>query len=296
MSTSKAKMNRFLIGRSLEPSPLVLRLWGFLLIWFLSLLLFRVPLTSVISLALRDERYSYVLLVPFITLWMIWENRDHTFLAPRYRPGIGIPILVSGILSANLSQNLFVSISAIVLVWIAVFILLFGLSSFQHIIFPLIFLFLIAPLPFSLMDKAVIALQKGSADVAFTLFKAAGVPVFRDGFQFSLPGIVIEIAEECSGIRSSTSLLISSFLAGHLFLRSNWRKAWLILLTIPIVIFKNAVRIVTLSLLAAYVDRGFLFGNLHKHGGLPFSLIALSLMALVLLALRKTERNSKTLS
>lgn len=277
--------------RCLRVAP---RLWCFLLGWFVSLLFLRIPLTGLVRLGLQDERYSYVLSIPFITLWMIWKNREQAFLSPRYCPGIGIPLLFAGILVSNLSQNLFVSISTIVLAWIAVFILSFGMSSFRHVLFPLLFLFLMAPLPFSLMDKAVVALQTGSADVAFALFKAVGMPVFRDGFQFSLPGIVIEVAQECSGIRSSMSLLIASFLAGHLFLRSGWRMACLLLLTVPIVIFKNGVRIVTLSWLAVYVDRGFLFGNLHKHGGLPFSLIALALMAVVLFILRKTERISKT--
>jgi exosortase/archaeosortase family protein len=64
------------------------------------------------------------------------------------------------------------------------------------------------------------------------------------------------------------------------------------LLTIPVVIFKNAVRIVTISSLGVYLDRGFLHGNLHKYGGLPFSLLAILILFLVLITLRKAETGS----
>jgi exosortase/archaeosortase family protein len=72
-------------------------------------------------------------------------------------------------------------------------------------------------------------------------------------------------------------------------LKSGWSQMAFTLLTIPVVIFKNAVRIVTISWLGVYVDPGFLHGNLHKYGGLPFSLLAILILFLVLISLRKVE-------
>ena len=96
------------------------------------------------------------------------------------------------------------------------------------------------------------------------VFKVIGMPFLRRGFTFSLPGIDIEIAKECSGIRSSLSLLLSAIVVGYLFLRSAWSQLFLAVVTIPIVIFKNAVRIAIISWLGIYVDRSFFFGNLHR--------------------------------
>ena len=89
-------------------------------------------------------------------------------------------------------------------------------------------------------------------------------------------------------------MFIGSIVAGYLTLRSGWSRASFALVTIPIVIFKNAVRIVTLSWLAVYVDSGFLYGRLHHYGGLPFSLLALVLLAPVLFLLVRTERRDET--
>ncbi len=138
----------------------------------------------------------------------------------------------------------------------------------------------------------MVALQKGSADVSY-IFRLLGVPVLRQGFVFSLPGLDIEVAEQCSGIRSSVSLFIASILAGHLVLHSTRKKVYLCLLTIPIVIAKNAVRIVVLSLAGAYVDRDILFGSVHKASGILFSPLAFLVFAGLLLMLYRSEKKGR---
>ncbi|MGD0137208.1 MAG: exosortase/archaeosortase family protein, partial [Bryobacteraceae bacterium] len=182
-----------------------------------------------------------------------------------------------------------VAVLAMVLVWAAGFLLFYGGPAFLSALFPLCFLLWMVPLPTVALDGIVVALRKGSAVMSYGLFRLFGVPVFWQHFKFLLPGVQIEIAEECSGIRSSLAMLITSLLAGHVLLQSNWRRGLFSLFTIPVVIFKNAVRIVTLSCLGVYVDPGFLHGNLHRYGGLPFSLVSLAILVPLLLALQKSE-------
>ncbi|MBP2676455.1 MAG: eight transrane protein EpsH, partial [Deltaproteobacteria bacterium] len=129
----------------------------------------------------------------------------------------------------------------------------------------------------------------GSAEVSYWVIRSVGVPIFRDGFLFTLPGLTVEVAEQCSGIRSGISLFLVGILAGHIFLKSGWRKLALAAAVVPITIAKNGLRIVTLSLLGAYVDRGVLRGPLHKAGGIPFFGVALVMLAVVLWALRRGE-------
>ena len=114
--------------------------------------------------------------------------------------------------------------------------------------------------------------------MTYALFKILGIPVLWRHFTFVLPGVEIEIAKECSGIRSSLALVITSVLAGHFFLPSILRRALFSMLTVPVVIFKNALRIVTISWLGVYVDPGFFHGRLHQFGGLPFSLVSMAIL------------------
>jgi exosortase len=106
---------------------------------------------------------------------------------------------------------------------------------------------------------------------------------------FSLPGISIEVAKECSGIHSTLALFIVSLLAGHLFLSSGWKKFVLVLFALPIVCVTNGLRIAVLTLLAVYVDSSFMYGSLHRGGGIGFFLLALLFLSAILHLLRKGE-------
>ena len=99
----------------------------------------------------------------------------------------------------NQASGLPLFTAAIVLVWIGGFLFCYGIPASRAAVFPLIFLFLVVPPPPVVLEKLVVWLQKGSADVSYVLFKMAGVPVLRQGFTFSLPGLNIEVAEQCSG-------------------------------------------------------------------------------------------------
>ncbi len=133
--------------------------------------------------------------------------------------------------------------------------------------------------------------QCGSTSVAYFLFRALGVPVLRQGFLLTVPGVTIEVAKECSGIRSSMALFITCVVAAHVFLRTPWKKLLFVLLAFPLALLKNGVRIVTLTLLSIYVDPSFLTGRLHQQGGFIFFLLALAILAPVLKLLEKSEHH-----
>jgi exosortase/archaeosortase family protein len=101
--------------------------------------------------------------------------------------------------------------------------------------------------------------------------------------------VSVEVAKQCGGIRSSLVLFIVSILAGHLFLTTMKRRFILSLWVLPITIVKNAIRIVTLTLFAVYVDPRILDSMLHRRGGIPFFIVALSLLGIVLWFLIRSE-------
>ena len=238
-----------------------------------------------------------------MSLISVYLERKRLFIHSRILPSNRNPVdcawnstlLLSKLPSLSFDQhdNLALSILAIVLIWVAGFVLCYGMQAFSLAIFSLCCLALMIPIPTMLIQKTSVALQKASAEIVYVLFNLANVPVLRDGFRFSLPGGDIEIAEQCSGIRSTLAFFITSLWAGHLFLRSSWRRACFSLFTIPIVIFKNAVRIVSISLLGIYVNRGFLNGRLHHYGGLVFAFLGLAILVPLLFLLQKSEARAQ---
>ena len=117
------------------------------------------------------------------------------------------------------------------------------------------------------------------------------MPIARDGFVFHLSKLDIEVAPQCSGIRSSLSLVITGVLAAYLFLRTGWARTILMVTIVPIAILKNGVRIATLSTLAIYWDEKILASDLHTKGGFVFFILALLMVGAVILLLRKMEGN-----
>ena len=259
------------------------------------------PLELLISSAERGDYYSHIPLIPLITAYLLHSERKRIFqnIACGYFPG-GILILIGLLvrlsmegLGLGLNANDYTTLvvfSAIMIFW-GGFIIAFGTWSARRAVFPLLFLLFMAPIPGFLMDHFISALQVGSTEVSYLLFQIIGVPIYREGFSFHLPGLSVEVAKQCSGIRSSLALVITVLIASHLFLRTAWRKWVLILAVFPITIIKNSIRILAITLLAAYVDMSFLTrGWLHQSGGILFFLPALFLLGGLLFALRKSER------
>jgi len=108
----------------------------------------------------------------------------------------------------------------------------------------------------------------------------------------SIPGLDIEVATECSSIRSSTILIVITLILGQLFLRTWWRKTLLVLAAALFAVVKNAVRIFTIAELGTRVDPGYLDGKLHHNGGIIFLALAVLAVVGLLWILRKNEARS----
>ena len=115
--------------------------------------------------------------------------------------------------------------------------------------FPFAFLIFMVPLPDAAVDRLETASKVASAEVAAWYFALVGTTLVRNGTIFELPGITLQVAQECSGIRSSWVLFITSVLASHLFLKTTWRRLVLVAFVIPLGILRNGFRILVIGLL-----------------------------------------------
>jgi len=271
----------------------------FVLFWVLSFLVFKSDLDALIDLSWNDNRYTHIVLIPAVSAGLVFLKRRKVFREAQYDPWSSLPVAALAALLYCFAKgwpeylgqhgSLSAVAAAIVLVWVAGFVLFYGARCGKAALFPLALLLLAVPIDPAVVEVAEVSLQKGSAEVTHLIFRLTSTPVFREGLVFSLPGLTIEVAEECSGIRSGISLLITALVLGHLFLRSGWSKVCCVLLTVPIAIVKNAVRIATLSMLGVYVSQDYLHGDLHHRGGPLFSILSLVLLLAGLWLFRKAE-------
>jgi exosortase len=148
-------------------------------------------------------------------------------------------------------------------------------------------------MPAEVTGPATAFLQQASAETAAVLFGLAGTPFTRDGVLFSFYAFDVEVAQQCSGIRSATTTLVCAFLLGQLFLSPGWTRWAFVLITIPVTILKNAARITGITWLGLYVDPGFMTGELHRYSGLPFALLSVAMLLPIFLWLRRRKADIK---
>lgn len=262
--------------------------------------LYMPELKAAFGAGLKSELYSHIMAVPAVSAYFLFGERKRIFSGPSYGYGAGLGLMITAlcvhIFGANLgiarATNDFLSITAIsaVLFWYGGFVFFYGAGSFAAARFPLYFLLFAIPLPEALMEWFIELLRAGSAGSAWAILSLSGMPVERDGFFFLLPGMSIEVASECSGIRSGIALVITSVIAGRLYLSSWAGRFALAAVSVPVAVFKNGVRIAVLTWLGFYVDEGVLQGPLHSRGGIPFFILALLMMAVIVYLFRRAER------
>lgn len=269
-------------------------------LWILvSLLLFFRAVKELVQLSLLNDDISYVVIIPFLVAGLLFLERRHIPLTGSLDKFSGSFFLLLASCLALLTyfsragslDHLQLSgyILSLILFWVAGFALLYGRSALRAAQFPLGFLLLTVPPPDFLLGRIVYILQAGSAWVTGALFELLRIPFLREGFVFHLPSVNIEIAQECSGIRSSMALLILALLIAHFQLKSSTGRIAFVVCGLFMMILKNGIRIATLTLLAVYVDPSFLFGRLHQQGGVVFFLMGLLLLVPVLALLKRGE-------
>ena len=277
---------------------------SFVILGAISLIVAWRPLVSTFALAWRDYQYTHVLLVLPISLALIYLDWRALSLRPVANFSLslgllGLAALIAGIVRlriAVLSLDMWLAISMLALViwWIGAFVFCFGPRIARALAFPLCFLFALVPIPQLIMDRIVKLLQQGSAWAAHVMFAAAGIPVFQNGTMLTIPDLTVEVAKECSSIRSSSMLLLTSMVLAQLVLRSPSRKLLAILAAIPLSVAKNGLRIFTIAMLATRVDPSFLTGRLHRQGGIVFFAISLAAVCGLLWILRRTEEGKSS--
>lgn len=263
-------------------------------------LAFAQPLTTLIRESSASPLNSYIVLVPFVSGYLLYLGRRA--LPTVFLSSVGPALAMCGVgamayaasrmWATGLTVNDGLSLTTFAYVSIVaggVFLFL-GSRWMAAAAFPMAFLFFLVPLP----DAAVYAIERASvlasADVSAMLFRITGTPLLRDGTVFALPGIVLEIARECSGIHSSWVLFITSLVAAQLLVHSPWRRLIIVAFVLPLAIVRNSVRIVTIGLLCVHVGPHMIESWIHRRGGPIFFALSLGPLFLLLLWMRRAER------
>lgn len=228
------------------------------------------------------EDYQHGFLIVPLAFFFAYERRWDLEDAPIKGSWLGLIPLVIGLGSLSvgrLGTELMTMRSGFVFTLIGLVLLLLGREIFKILAFPLFFLFLMVPLPQSLVNTIAFPLQLIAAKFAVWSLQELGIPALVEGNIIHLARTELFVHEACSGLRSLMALVTLGVVFAYFFKRGVlWIQLVLVASTIPIAIAVNAFRVALTGFLAHHFGEGAASGVIHDFQGIITFALALSLL------------------
>ena len=226
--------------------------------------------------------YSHGFLVAPLAIFFAWEKKRELVRAKVEGNWWGLVPLGLGAMAlaiGRLGVELTAMRTGFVLTLIGLVLILFGKEIFRILSFPLFFLFLMVPLPQSLVNVVAFPLQLVAARAAVDALHVLQIPALVEGNIIHLANAELFVEEACSGLRSLMALLTLGVVFARFFKKSNVDRLILIASTIPIAIFVNAVRVALTGILTHFYGEDAATGFSHDFQGMiTFAVAFLALL------------------
>ena len=244
----------------------------------------------------ESEEYSHAFLTLPIILYMVYQNRHRVLETPATFTPLGLVtlLLASALYYFSLLTEVHTVIAlAMYLTVLGTVVFLFGIRSLWVLFTPLLLLLMLIPFPDQLYIQLTFPLQLKVSQMSEAIIDLFGIPVHRAGNVLTIPQKSFEVVEACSGLRSVITLLTLSVVMGYFLLMRTTSKLLLVAASIPVAIFVNLIRVVTIVLLFHSFGLDLYEGTLHTVTGLLIFLIAMATLFLLQRILEQWEHKQK---
>jgi len=245
------------------------------------------------------EEYGYGYIIPFITLFLIWQRKEllakHAF-KPTYA---AVPLLlISGMLyfMGAVSTTHTLSQYALVLTILSLAYGVLGWRSFKIVAIPIALLFFMVPLPPFIYNNLSGKLQLISSELGVSVIRSFGISVFLEGNVIDLGKFQLQVVEACSGLRYLFPLVSLSFVAAYLYSVETWKRVVIFLSSVPITVLMNSFRIGVIGVLVEYYGIEQAEGFLHDFEGWIIFMACMGILFLEMAVLARIGKNKHRLS
>jgi exosortase len=241
-------------------------------------------LSSLVRQWSSDDNYSHGFFVLPLAAYFAWERRQALAAAVR-RPSIfGLVTILGSLLvytAGLLGAELFLTRISMIGVIAGAVLFVWGWTHFRILLFPILFLLLMVPLPSIIFNQVAFPLQLLASQAGEAVITTAGIPVLRDGNVLQLPSQTLEVAEACSGIRSLVSLMMLAIVLGYFTERRTGARVLIAMAAVPIAIIANAARVAGTGLAAEWVSPAAAEGFFHTFSGWLMFVVAFAGLLIV---------------
>ncbi len=258
---------------------------------FLILLIAYLPVVQKLIFRWSQGNYNYCDLVPFLFLYLCWEKRknfDFTLFSGSYAGLIFLFLAICISLIGSLASLETFLYFGFYISLVSLGLTLYG-KRLKHLIFPLIILFFIIPLPPFINRLLTFKFQLLTSSLTVFLLRLSGISVFHEGNIIDLGITQLQVAEACSGLRYFMPMILLGLLIGYYFLRSLSFRILLLIFVPLISIVANAFRVYLLALFHIKGYERLAQGFSHYFAGWLVFVLAIILLVLIALLLRMFE-------
>lgn len=204
---------------------------------------------------MKDSLYSHGVLVPFISAFAIYIDRQRLAkIEIRPNPPLGVAALSLSMLASIVCRTAGVqSVENFTfpLILLGAVILLLGTRMGLALLFPILFLLFMVPLPGFLLTKLNVQIQLWSTMIA-TKFLAIGFEAEHIGTQINMPSIMVTVGAPCSGFRMLISLFAFSSFFAYMKEGPKWGRVGVVLFAFPLALMANSVRVTMIALVGEF--------------------------------------------
>jgi exosortase A len=219
---------------------------------------------------INNEDFSHGLLILPISLYLVWKKRselDRISISTDWRALILMVFAVGIYIVEELGAELFTTRVSMLVFAIGSVWLLFGQKVLKTLQFPLLFLFLMLPLPGFIYRNMTFPLQIISSKLSVDLLHVFGVTAYREGNVIDIGFTQFQVVTACNGLRFIMPLFTVGVLFAFMERKVLWKRLVLIAATIPLAIGANVVRIAGTGVVSLFGGVKAAEGFFHSFSG-----------------------------
>lgn len=233
-------------------------------------IIFYQGLARMVSQWTTSEEYGYGFLIPFISIFLIWQKKDELQKVATKGSWIGVIVTLVGlgmfILGELSTLYIFVQYAFIIVV-AGLALSLLGWQGFKIVWVPILFLIFMIPLPTFLYQGISSQLQLISSQLGVAIIRLFNISVYVEGNVIDLGTYKLQVVEACSGLRYLFPLASLAFISASTFRGAFWKKMIIFLSSIPVTVAMNSFRIGMIGVLVEYQGKSAAEGFLHYFEG-----------------------------
>jgi exosortase len=229
--------------------------------------------------------YAHAPLAILVITFLIWRQRKKLSepMLGTQNPG-GLLLLAAGVclkIYGDVQGYVVLQGMSLIPVLLGLLRTYYGADTLRAVQFPVLLLFFVIPLPGAAIDALTMPLVEVAAELVATVLPMFNIDVVKTGHTLTVNSVGLAeyheviLAAECSGIRSFVSLLALSSIFAHLQGRGFGHSTMLMLMTIPLVILGNCIRVTLTILMIVFVSPDSAQTFFHWSSGLLLFTVAL---------------------